>query len=90
MRKHVLALLNRHSMVFGNYRWTEFDEEFLQKNVESVVLVDLGETVACLFNLSNLHLIIVFVLFDFNLFFLSFSLSLSIWRAACSLFTSSP
>lgn len=49
VRTHVLALLNRHSMVFGNYTWTEFDEEFLQKNVESVVLVDLGETVPCLF-----------------------------------------
>lgn len=33
-------------MVFGNYRWTEFDEEFLQKHVESVVLVDLGDMVA--------------------------------------------
>lgn len=41
VRTHVLALLNRHSMVFGNFRWTEFDEEFLQKHVESVVLADL-------------------------------------------------
>uniref|UniRef100_A0A665UGL0 Pachytene checkpoint protein 2 homolog n=1 Tax=Echeneis naucrates TaxID=173247 RepID=A0A665UGL0_ECHNA len=37
IRMHLLALLNRHSMVFGNYRWTEFDEEFLRKHVESVV-----------------------------------------------------
>lgn len=45
VRTHVQALLNRHNMVFGNYRWTEFDEEFLQKHVESVVLVDLGDMV---------------------------------------------
>ncbi|KAI3360466.1 hypothetical protein L3Q82_002362 [Scortum barcoo] len=43
VRMHVLALLNRHSMVFGNYRWTEFDEDFLQKHVESVALVDVEE-----------------------------------------------
>lgn len=42
VRSHVLTLLKRHNIVFGNYRWTEFDEEFLQKHVESVVLVDLG------------------------------------------------
>uniref|UniRef100_A0A672Z608 Pachytene checkpoint protein 2 homolog n=2 Tax=Sphaeramia orbicularis TaxID=375764 RepID=A0A672Z608_9TELE len=45
VRTHVLALLNRHSMVFGNYRWTEFDEDFLQKNVESVAIVDLEEMI---------------------------------------------
>lgn len=27
-------------MVFGNYKWTEFDEDFLSKNVESVAIVD--------------------------------------------------
>ncbi|XP_068180236.1 pachytene checkpoint protein 2 homolog [Antennarius striatus] len=43
VRKHVLSLLRRHSVVYGNYRWTEFDEEFLQKHVESVVIVDLPE-----------------------------------------------
>uniref|UniRef100_A0A665UGN2 Pachytene checkpoint protein 2 homolog n=1 Tax=Echeneis naucrates TaxID=173247 RepID=A0A665UGN2_ECHNA len=43
IRMHLLALLNRHSMVFGNYRWTEFDEEFLRKHVESVAIVDLEE-----------------------------------------------
>ncbi|KAG8010110.1 Pachytene checkpoint protein 2-like protein [Nibea albiflora] len=41
VKMHVLALLHRHSMVFGNFRWTEFDEDFLQKHVESVVLADL-------------------------------------------------
>ncbi|XP_038567552.1 pachytene checkpoint protein 2 homolog [Micropterus salmoides] len=45
VRMHVLALLNRHSMLFGNYRWKEFDEDFLQKHVESVALVDLEEMV---------------------------------------------
>lgn len=45
VRTHVLALLSRHSMVFGNYRWTEFDEDFLQKHVQSVALVDLEEMV---------------------------------------------
>lgn len=45
VRTHVVTLLKRHNIVFGNYRWTEFDEEFLQKHVESVVLVDLGVTV---------------------------------------------
>ncbi|XP_034030854.1 pachytene checkpoint protein 2 homolog [Thalassophryne amazonica] len=41
VRMHILTLLSRHSMVFGSYRWTEFDEEFLQKNVESVAVVDI-------------------------------------------------
>lgn len=45
VRTHVVTLLKRHNIIFGNYRWTEFDEEFLQKHVESVVLVDLGVTV---------------------------------------------
>lgn len=40
VRMHVLTLLNRHSMVFGIYKWTEFDEEFLKKHVESVAIVD--------------------------------------------------
>lgn len=42
---HVQALLNRHSMVFGNYRWTEFDDEFLYKHVESVAIVDFEEII---------------------------------------------
>ncbi|XP_023131241.1 pachytene checkpoint protein 2 homolog isoform X2 [Amphiprion ocellaris] len=46
VRMHVQALLNRHSVVFGNYRWTEFDEDFLQTHVESVAIVDLEEIVA--------------------------------------------
>ncbi|XP_067365939.1 pachytene checkpoint protein 2 homolog isoform X2 [Channa argus] len=41
VRMHVLALLNRHSVIFGNYRWTEFDEDFLQKHVHSVAIVDI-------------------------------------------------
>ncbi|KAK5862390.1 hypothetical protein PBY51_017792 [Eleginops maclovinus] len=45
VRIHILALLNRHSMVFGNYRWTEFDEDYLQKHVESVAIVDVEEMV---------------------------------------------
>uniref|UniRef100_A0AAQ4PJP6 Pachytene checkpoint protein 2 homolog n=1 Tax=Gasterosteus aculeatus aculeatus TaxID=481459 RepID=A0AAQ4PJP6_GASAC len=40
VRIQVLGLLNRHGMLFGNYKWTEFDKEFLQKNVESVAIVD--------------------------------------------------
>nr|XP_023680059.1 pachytene checkpoint protein 2 homolog isoform X2 [Paramormyrops kingsleyae] len=40
VKLHVLALLNRHRIVFGNYSWTEFDEEFLAKHVESVSIVD--------------------------------------------------
>uniref|UniRef100_A0A672J7D1 Pachytene checkpoint protein 2 homolog n=1 Tax=Salarias fasciatus TaxID=181472 RepID=A0A672J7D1_SALFA len=43
LRVHVQALLNRHSMVFGNYRWTEFDDDFLQKHVEFIAVVDLEE-----------------------------------------------
>lgn len=45
VRMHVMALLNRHSMVFGNYRWTEFDEEFLMKHVLSVAIVDVNHMV---------------------------------------------
>ncbi|XP_068426162.1 pachytene checkpoint protein 2 homolog [Clinocottus analis] len=45
VKMHVLGLLNRHSMVFGNYRWAEFDEDFLQKHVESVAIVDVEELV---------------------------------------------
>uniref|UniRef100_A0A3Q4AE11 Pachytene checkpoint protein 2 homolog n=1 Tax=Mola mola TaxID=94237 RepID=A0A3Q4AE11_MOLML len=48
VRTRVLALLNRHSMVYGSYRWTEFDDEFLQKHVESVVLpLDLENCSLC-------------------------------------------
>ncbi|XP_056142637.1 pachytene checkpoint protein 2 homolog [Lampris incognitus] len=44
VRLHVLALLNRHSMFFGNYTWTEFDNDFLRKHVETVAIVDVEET----------------------------------------------
>ncbi|XP_012677091.2 pachytene checkpoint protein 2 homolog [Clupea harengus] len=40
IRQHALGLLNRHRMVFGNYKWTEFDEDILSRNVESVAIVD--------------------------------------------------
>uniref|UniRef100_A0A3P9QBF2 Pachytene checkpoint protein 2 homolog n=1 Tax=Poecilia reticulata TaxID=8081 RepID=A0A3P9QBF2_POERE len=43
VKMHVQALLNRHSTTFGNYRWTEFDDKFLHKHVDSVV-IDLQET----------------------------------------------
>lgn len=37
----MLSLLDRHSTVLASYRWTEFDDEFLTRNVESVALADL-------------------------------------------------
>ncbi|XP_053699940.1 pachytene checkpoint protein 2 homolog isoform X2 [Synchiropus splendidus] len=40
VKLHVVALMDRHSMVFGNYKWTTFDEEFLANHVESVAIVD--------------------------------------------------
>ncbi|KAJ8354375.1 hypothetical protein SKAU_G00219420 [Synaphobranchus kaupii] len=40
IKTHVLALLNRHRVVFGDYKWVEFDEDFLIKHVESVAIVD--------------------------------------------------
>ncbi|XP_048117576.1 pachytene checkpoint protein 2 homolog isoform X2 [Alosa alosa] len=40
IKMHTCGLLNRHRMVFGNFRWTEFDEDFLKSNVESVAIVD--------------------------------------------------
>lgn len=43
--KHVAALLDRHSMVFGTYKWTEFDDDFLRKHVESVALADRDDMV---------------------------------------------
>lgn len=55
IKTHVLALLKRHSVVFGTYRWTEFDEDFLQKHVDSIVLADLG--------LIVMHLISFFFFF---------------------------
>ncbi|XP_077455436.1 pachytene checkpoint protein 2 homolog isoform X1 [Stigmatopora argus] len=40
VRMHVQAMLSRHSTVFGNYKWSEFDENFLSAHVESVAIVD--------------------------------------------------
>uniref|UniRef100_A0A8D0PIU5 Pachytene checkpoint protein 2 homolog n=1 Tax=Sus scrofa TaxID=9823 RepID=A0A8D0PIU5_PIG len=37
---NVRKLLNRHNIVFGDYTWTEFDEPFLTRNVQSVSIVD--------------------------------------------------
>uniref|UniRef100_A0A3B3XWM1 Pachytene checkpoint protein 2 homolog n=1 Tax=Poecilia mexicana TaxID=48701 RepID=A0A3B3XWM1_9TELE len=39
VKMHVQALLNRHSTTFGNYRWTEFDDKFLHKHVDSVLFL---------------------------------------------------
>ncbi|GAB5567407.1 pachytene checkpoint protein 2 homolog isoform X4 [Prionailurus iriomotensis] len=36
----VRKLLNRHNIVFGDYTWTEFDDPFLSRNVQSVSIVD--------------------------------------------------
>lgn len=36
----VRKLLNRHNIVFGDYKWTEFDDPFLSRNVQSVAIVD--------------------------------------------------
>ncbi|MCJ8745519.1 hypothetical protein PDJAM_G00131160 [Pangasius djambal] len=40
VRTHVLALLDRHSLVMGSFKWTEFDDDFLTKNVECIAVVD--------------------------------------------------
>ncbi|XP_037532920.1 pachytene checkpoint protein 2 homolog [Nematolebias whitei] len=65
VKMHVQALLNRHSMVFGNYRWTEFDEEFLQRHVESVAIVDLEEMITQPLDLKSCSVFIhVFTLND--------------------------
>ncbi|XP_056618756.1 pachytene checkpoint protein 2 homolog isoform X1 [Triplophysa dalaica] len=41
VRAHVLSLLDRHSSVLGSYKWTEFDNEFLTRNVQSVTVTDI-------------------------------------------------
>uniref|UniRef100_H2LVI2 Pachytene checkpoint protein 2 homolog n=1 Tax=Oryzias latipes TaxID=8090 RepID=H2LVI2_ORYLA len=46
VKTRVQTLLNRHRTVFGNYRWTEFDDEFLSRHVESVSILDLEEMMA--------------------------------------------
>ncbi|XP_066179498.1 pachytene checkpoint protein 2 homolog [Sylvia atricapilla] len=40
IRMSVLKLLSRHNIVFGDYKWTEFDDAFLTNNVQSVSIVD--------------------------------------------------
>ncbi|KAM3872658.1 pachytene checkpoint protein 2 homolog [Diretmus argenteus] len=40
VRKYVQVLLNRHSVVYRDFKWTEFDDEFLKKHVESVTILD--------------------------------------------------
>ncbi|XP_073728734.1 pachytene checkpoint protein 2 homolog isoform X2 [Misgurnus anguillicaudatus] len=40
IRTHVLSLLDRHSSVLASYKWTEFDDEFLTRNVKSVTITD--------------------------------------------------
>ncbi|XP_053449653.1 pachytene checkpoint protein 2 homolog isoform X2 [Nycticebus coucang] len=40
IKLNVKKLLNRHNIVFGDYTWTEFDEPFLTRNVQSVSVVD--------------------------------------------------
>ncbi|XP_003204753.1 pachytene checkpoint protein 2 homolog [Meleagris gallopavo] len=40
IRMSVLKLLSRHNIVFGDYKWTEFDDGFLNSNVQSVSIVD--------------------------------------------------
>lgn len=45
VRKHALSLLNRHCTVFGNHKWTDFDDEFLKKHVQYVAIVDVEDMV---------------------------------------------
>ncbi|XP_036135243.1 pachytene checkpoint protein 2 homolog isoform X1 [Molossus molossus] len=40
IKQSVKKLLYRHNIVFGDYTWTEFDEPFLTRNVQSVSIVD--------------------------------------------------
>uniref|UniRef100_A0A8C9A5R4 Pachytene checkpoint protein 2 homolog n=1 Tax=Prolemur simus TaxID=1328070 RepID=A0A8C9A5R4_PROSS len=40
IKLNVRKLFNRHNIVFGDYTWTEFDEPFLTRNVQSVSIVD--------------------------------------------------
>ncbi|XP_063312015.1 pachytene checkpoint protein 2 homolog [Pelobates fuscus] len=40
VQSHVIELLNRQTIVFGDYTWTEFDDSFLTRNVISVAIVD--------------------------------------------------
>ncbi|KAE8597331.1 hypothetical protein XENTR_v10016429 [Xenopus tropicalis] len=40
IQSHVMQLLNRHCVVFGDYSWTEFDDSFLMKNIHSISIAD--------------------------------------------------
>ncbi|XP_057691316.1 pachytene checkpoint protein 2 homolog isoform X2 [Corythoichthys intestinalis] len=40
VRTHVMAMLSGNSTVFGNHKWSKFDESFLSTHVESVAVVD--------------------------------------------------
>ncbi|XP_062840062.1 pachytene checkpoint protein 2 homolog isoform X2 [Anolis carolinensis] len=40
VKSSVLKLLNRHNVIFGDYKWTEFDDHFLTNNVQSIAIVD--------------------------------------------------
>uniref|UniRef100_A0AAY3ZXA8 Pachytene checkpoint protein 2 homolog n=1 Tax=Denticeps clupeoides TaxID=299321 RepID=A0AAY3ZXA8_9TELE len=40
VRMHVVAFLDHHRVITGNHRWTEFDEQFLRQNVDSVAIAD--------------------------------------------------
>ncbi|XP_026534103.1 pachytene checkpoint protein 2 homolog [Notechis scutatus] len=36
----VLKLLKRHNVIFGDYKWIEFDDCYLTNNVQSIAIVD--------------------------------------------------
>lgn len=40
VKEHVIALLDRHRVVYGDLILTSFDDVFLQENVKSVSLCD--------------------------------------------------
>ncbi|XP_028673175.1 pachytene checkpoint protein 2 homolog [Erpetoichthys calabaricus] len=40
VRLHVLEMLNKHQMIFGDITWSEFDDIFLTNNVNAVAIVD--------------------------------------------------
>ncbi|XP_039592184.1 pachytene checkpoint protein 2 homolog [Polypterus senegalus] len=40
VRLHVLEMLNKHQVIFGDITWSEFDDIFLTNNVNAVAIVD--------------------------------------------------
>uniref|UniRef100_UPI00358E1B92 pachytene checkpoint protein 2 homolog n=1 Tax=Myxine glutinosa TaxID=7769 RepID=UPI00358E1B92 len=40
VKMHVMNLLQRHPVIYRDYTWSKFDNEFLQKHVNSVAVVD--------------------------------------------------